>query len=141
MFGYAHLLAQAGLAGGAPLAEQPHRGQDLPGRAVAALQRVVGDERALDRVELAAGREPLDGHHPPAVLRRGEREARVDPPVVDQHGAGAARPAIARALGAGQPELVAQHVEQRRARRRGDPTRLPVDRHRDLGVIEKPSSH
>ena len=52
-----------------------------------------------------------------AVLHDGERQARIDPPAVDQHRAGAALAVIAALLRAGQVEMVAQRVEQGRPRR------------------------
>jgi hypothetical protein len=73
-----------------------------------------------------------------AILKCGEREAGVDPPAVDQDGAGAARTAVARALGARQAELVADDVEQRRTRGHGHAPGLAVDGHRDLDAIGKP---
>ena len=52
-----------------------------------------------------------------AVRLDGEHEARVDAPPVDEHRARAALADEAALLGAGQPEVVAQDVEQRVVRR------------------------
>ena len=57
----------------------------------------------------------LDGHDVVAFVHDGEGEAAVDPPAVDQHGAGAALSMIAAFLGAGQVQVLAQRVEQRGA--------------------------
>ena len=50
-----------------------------------------------------------------ALVHHGEREARVDPPAVDEHGARAALAVVAALLGAGQVEVLAQRIEQRGA--------------------------
>ena len=51
----------------------------------------------------------------PSILHR-QREARVDPLAVDEHGARAAGALVAAFLGAGEPEPLAQQVEQALAR-------------------------
>jgi len=51
-----------------------------------------------------------------AVVGDRQRQARIDPPSVDQDRAGAALAAVAAFLGAGQVESFAQQVEQRDAR-------------------------
>ena len=75
------------------------------------------DERLLQRMQRAVRRQSLDGGDLGAVLHDRQREAGIDPPPVDQHGAGAALAVIAALLGAGQIEMVAQRVEQGRPRR------------------------
>ena len=50
----------------------------------------------------------------PALAARGERDARELRLAVDQHRAGAAFAAVAAALGAGEPQRLAQIVEQQR---------------------------
>ena len=75
------------------------------------------DERLLQRMQRAVRRQALDGGDLGAVLHDRERQAGIDPPPVDQHRAGAALAVIAALLGAGQVEMVAQRVEQRRPRR------------------------
>ena len=57
------------------LLDHPDRRAELAGRAVAALEGVVLDERGLQRVQLVAVGEPLDGRDLRAVVRDGEREA------------------------------------------------------------------
>ena len=104
-----------GLAG-VHLGEHPDRRAQLAGRAVAALERVVLDERLLQRMQLVVVREPLDGRHLGAIVRDREREACVRPAPVDQHGAGAALAVIAALLRAREAQVLAQQVEQRRAR-------------------------
>ena len=99
------------------LGDQAGGRTDLSRRAVAALERVVIDERLLQRMQRAIRRQALDGGHFGAVLHDGEREAGIDPPPVHQHGARAALAVIATLLGAGQVEMVAQRIEQGRPRR------------------------
>ena len=63
-----------------------------------------------------------------AVVADRERQARIDPPAVDQDRAGAALAAVAALLGAGQVQPLAQEIEQRDARvveARG-PARTPL---------------
>ncbi len=50
-----------------------------------------------------------------AFVHHGERQAGIDPPPVDHHGAGAALAVVAALLGAGQVQVLAQGVEQRGA--------------------------
>src|SRR5438132_13888843 len=88
--------------------------QDLAGRAVSALERVALEERRLDGTQ-ARFREPLDAHDTCSLEGRGEGEAGIDAPAVDEDRAGAALAAIAALLGSGQVQSLAQRVEQRRA--------------------------
>ena len=66
--------------------------------------------------------EALDGLDLGAVEADGEREAGVDPPAVDEDGAGAALAAVAALLGAGERQAVAQQVEE------GHPRVVDLDR-------------
>ena len=50
-----------------------------------------------------------------SLHRDGEQQAGVDPPAVQQHRARAALAVVATLLGAGQPGVLAQRVEQRGA--------------------------
>ena len=119
------------------LVEHADRGAQLPGRAIAALERVVLDERPLQRVQLAVLGESLDRDHLCAVVRDGERQAGVDAAAIEQHGAGAALAVVAALLGAGEPELLAQHVEQGTARIHGERQRLAVDQQLNLGPHDR----
>jgi hypothetical protein len=49
-------------------------------------------------------------------MHNGQRQARIDPPSIDDHGASAALAMIAALLGAGEMQLLAQSIEQRDAR-------------------------
>ena len=113
----AHQLAD--LVGGLRLSLRDHadRGADLARGAVAALKRVVLDERLLQRMQRSSLRQPLDRRDLSAVLHDRERQAGIDPPTVDQHRAGAALPVVAALLCSGQAETIAERVEQRCPRR------------------------
>jgi hypothetical protein len=97
-----------------------------------ALRAVVLDHRRLHRVEPARRRHALDRAHRPAVQLGQEEDAGVDRAVHERavldagegDRAGAAVALVASLLGAGEPPLLAQPVEQRH---RG--TRV-LDRHR-----------
>ena len=90
----------------------------MPGRAEAALEAVVLGERAAARG--AACRPGWPATRPcvtvGAVELRGEHQARAGGLAVDQHGARAADALLAAGVGAGEGQLVAQEVEQQRAR-------------------------
>src|SRR5262249_59961032 len=83
-----------------------------PGRADPALRTAARDQLALHRVEQLAARQALDGGHPAAVALAGGDQARVDRLAVEQHGARAALALATALLGAGQPQVLAQDVEQ-----------------------------
>ena len=78
----------------------------------------VVEERLLERVEPIADRQPLDGRDRGAVRLDAEHQARVDALAVDDDRARAALPDEAALLRAGQPEVVAQDLEQRVVRQR-----------------------
>src|SRR3954469_18977021 len=101
------------LAGGRRIVvEEGGGGEDHPRRAVAALEAAMLHEGLLDRMQGAVARQPLDGGDL-AVARRAERgDARADGLAVDEHGAGAADPGAAAVLGAGQPQVGAEHPEE-----------------------------
>src|SRR5262245_3338727 len=98
----AHLLPHLVVAPGPALVEQRDRAHDLSRGAVAALERIVGDERGLHRVEFVAPGETLDGRDLGALGGDREGQARVDRATVDQHRAGAALAVIATLPGPGQ---------------------------------------
>ena len=94
----------------ARLQERGHR-QQHPGRAEAALEGGVARERVLEAANSSARRDPRpSGRRGPPRPRRGSsRRTRA---AVDEHRARAAHLHLAGALGAGQPEPVAEKVEQ-----------------------------
>src|SRR5690348_2115312 len=105
----AHVFAHLRLVLGMALVHAGDGRHDLPGRAVAALERVVVDEGLLHRVQRRAGRaQPFDRRHVAALRNGGETEAGERALAVDQHGAGAALAVVAALFGAGQPHVLAQ---------------------------------
>ena len=97
---------------GVRLGEHADGRADLSGGAVAALQRVLLDERLLHQVQFVVGGQAFDGGDLPPLDRDGEHQAGVHPPAVDQHGAGATLAVVAALLAAGQPQVIAQGVQQ-----------------------------
>jgi hypothetical protein len=90
------------------------------------------DEGGLHRVQRAIAGEAFDGRDLLALLHDRERQAGVDPAAIGQDGAGAALPEITPLLGAGQPEMLAQRVEQSRARIQFQAVLGAVDPERDV---------
>src|SRR5438876_3996543 len=68
----AHALANPRSIGGASLQEEANRGNNLPGRTIAALKGIVLQKGGLNRVELAPLGETLDRRH--AVARSHGRQ-------------------------------------------------------------------
>src|SRR3954447_23541651 len=94
----AHELGDVLIRRGVALLEQRHRGHDLTGGAIAALERVLFDERALHRVQLAVVGKALDRRHLVALARCGEGETREHPTAVHPDRARAARALVAALL-------------------------------------------
>src|SRR5437016_856888 len=106
------LLPRAGVA----LGDTGGAGHDLPRRAITALERIALDERRLERMEFVALRETLDRRDLAAFDERGERQAGLHALAVHADRAGAALPEAAALLRARQMQMLAQRIEQRRAR-------------------------
>ena len=85
---------------------------ELAGDAEAALDGALVEERLLERAEDPVDGQPLDRRDGGAVSLDREDEAGVDGAPVDEDGARAALADEAALLGAGEPEVVAQDVEQ-----------------------------
>src|SRR5262249_22648275 len=115
----------------APL-PHPRRGDDLPWRAVSALQGVVLDERALEWMQIPVGGEPRGRDDLRTLVRDRKGETAVRPPPVQQDGAGATLPVVTALLGAGDPQTVAQGIQYRRAGVHGQPVLSPVHAERDF---------
>lgn len=114
-------------------------GTDLAGRAVAALETVMFDERLLQRVQPLFPRQPLDGDDVPSRILRREREARHNAFAVGQYRAGAAGALITALLRAVQTERLSQLVEQRNTRVSRRIDRDSVDPNRNVSTAH-PSS-
>ena len=69
-----------------------------------------------------------------ALVHHRQAQAGVDPPPFDDHRAGAALAVVAALLGAGQVQMLAQRIEQRRARIELKRMLVAIDGQRDLGV-------
>jgi hypothetical protein len=75
--------------------------------------------------------EALDGDDRRPVVHHGQGQTGIDPPVVHVHRAGATLAVIAALLGAGEGNVLAQAVEQRRPRVHAKSMILSVDAQRD----------
>ena len=76
---------------------------------------------------ILAARQPLDRGHAAGIALADRDQARVDGLAVEHDGARAALALAAALLGAGQPQVLAQHVEQALHGRRADVAWLSVD--------------
>src|SRR5437764_7976446 len=107
------------------------RGDHHPGRAEAALEAVLLVESLLYGVKLAVLLETFDRRdaHPIGLHR--EYGARLHRPSVQQHGARATVRCVATDMRAGHPEVLAEEVDEQRARLDRDVVGLTVDGHVD----------
>src|SRR5262249_52324008 len=99
---------------GMPLQEVA-RAHQHAGRAEAALQAVLLPEALLQRVERAALCQTLDGLDGAAVGLDGEDGAALHGATVEADGAGAAARRVATDVRTGQPEVLADEVDEQRA--------------------------
>src|SRR5438874_956142 len=106
--------------------EQRLRRHEHPGRAVTALRSALFRERDLKRVQRLACREPLDRRHVAVADECREGETREHRKAVDEDGARAAFAELAAVLRAGEPKLLAKHLEQGVMRIRCDGVRLAL---------------
>ena len=70
------------------------------------------DEGLLDRVEGFRRPQTLDRGDPGVLVHNRQGQAGIDAAAIHQNGAGAALALVAAFLGAGQPQIVPQGVEQ-----------------------------
>jgi hypothetical protein len=94
------------------------------------------DERVLQRMQVVASCEALDGRHLRPFDAHREQQARVRPPPVDEDRARAALAVVAALLRAGQRQVLAQCVEQRRARVDVQRVVGTIDVEREVGVMD-----
>src|SRR5512144_1769283 len=111
--------------------EERRRAHEHPGRAVAALERVVLVERLLERGELAVPRETLDGGDAHTFRLDGQQHAALHGLAVQVHRAGTAVPRVAADMRPGEAEVVAEEVDEEPARRNLvlDLLAVDLDRH------------
>src|SRR4029078_13053045 len=114
------------------LTQQRGRGYQHPRRAVAALESVMLVEGLLQRRQLLALAEPLDGLDARAVRLDGEEHAALDERAVEDHRAGAAVAGVATDVAAGEVEVVAEEMDEELARLDVALVRRPVDGDRDV---------
>jgi len=113
--------------------EQGFGGHDHARRAEPALHGARQHERLLDEMRVRRGAQPFDGDDVGAVKLGDLRQARSDRLAVDDDRARAALPLlVAGLLGARQPELVPEQVEEDDIRIDDDLPGDPVERERDL---------
>src|ERR1700722_13255721 len=99
----------------AKLGRHADRRADLTGRAIAALESVVFDERLLQGMQRAGSAEALDRGDLAALILNGQSEAGIDALAINQNGASAAGPLIAPLLRAEKVQMFAQEIEKRRS--------------------------
>jgi hypothetical protein len=86
------------------------------GRAEAALDTALLEKRRLERVELTAFGQALDGLNRPTSRLEREERAGVHGPAIDQHHASSALGVVTALFGAGQAELASEDGEERAMR-------------------------
>ncbi len=111
--------------------EQFLRGEQHAGRTEAALQRVAPRECLLQVGNLACVRHTFDGLDARAVALHGEREAAAHRDAVEPHRAGAAHALLASDMAAGEAELLAQEIDERRAHLHGFAHLFAIHRERN----------
>src|SRR2546421_3225054 len=132
-----HRRVDIGVRGMRILREQRRGSHDLPRLAVAALRHVFLDPRALHGVRAVLG-QAFDRSHPFAGDGGHGQHAGARRDAVQVDGAGAALGDAAAELGAGEPERVAQHPEERRVGGDVDRFALTVDGEADRGHERRP---
>ncbi len=95
-------------------------------------------EGGLHRMQAGWRPQTFDGCDGLALVHDRKRQARVDAATIDQHGASTALAVVAALLGASEPKVLTQGVEQRSARVEFQGMGLAVDAERhsfDGGVL------
>src|SRR5262249_38719700 len=107
------------------------RGHDHAGRAEPALQPVLLPEALLDGMELTILGEALDGGDVRAVRLHGEERARLHRLAIHEDRAGAALARVAADVRSGQPDRLANVVDEKETGLDFVAVSLAVDRHFD----------
>ena len=111
-----------------------------PRRAEAALHRACRNESLLHLVQPAVIGQPLHRDDLVPLRLRGQHEARADELAVQQHGARAALPLLARVLRSREAELLAERKEQAFALPDVGLMRFAVDAQLDLHTRHRSSA-
>src|SRR5882724_2841368 len=127
-----HRRVDVGVRGMRILREQRRGGHDLPRLAVAALRHVFRDPRPLHRVRAVLG-QAFDRRHALAGDGGHGQHAGARRDAIQVDGASAALGDAAPELGAGEPEGVTQHPEERRVGGDVDRFAFAVDGEADRG--------
>jgi hypothetical protein len=99
-----------------PAVDDIDRGHDHAGGTEAALQAVMLAKRFLHRMQwTAVDRQPFDRPDPVPVRHHRKRGAGFDRLTVEVHHAGAALGGVATDMGAGEPQILAQELHEKRA--------------------------
>src|SRR5215470_7389261 len=104
-------------------------------RAEAALQRMMRDEGALQRMQVVGRAEPFDGADVLALRLYCEHQAGAHRLAINDHRAGAADAMLAADMRAGLPAIVADGIDQRLAWLDPDRVLAAVDGQRDVGLV------
>jgi hypothetical protein len=92
--------------------QQRHRRANLTRGAIPALHSIMANKCGLHWVQDAVFFQALYGHDLIARMHHGERQAAVDALSTDYHRAGAALSLLTTLLRTGQPQMLAQRIEQ-----------------------------
>lgn len=94
------------------------------------------DKSALHRMKLITLCQAFDGRYFVSLVHDRETEATVDPPAIDEHGAGAALSVVAAFFRASKLQMLAQQIEQRRARIDLQGVRCPINLEMKIGHVD-----
>ena len=114
------------------LLQQRHRRHHETRRAEAALERMVLVEGLLDGMQPGVSGQALDRRHRASVGLDGQHRARLHRLPVEQHGARTTRSRVAADVRPLQPQVLAQEVDEQRARLDVRGLLGAVDRNREL---------
>src|SRR5579862_6832256 len=130
-----HVAANLGVARRGIRVEQRLRAHDHAGDAIAALRRLLVEERALQRIRIVHAAQRLDRANRAPAEHRDRRDAREHSLAVDDDRARAALTEAAAELRAVQLQMVPQHVKKRRIGIGVDRVPLIVDDKVDHGDV------
>ena len=115
--------------------QRVHSQHQEAGRTEAALQSVMRDEGALQRMQVVGRAEPLNGPDFPPLRLHGKHQAGARRLIVEDHRAGAADPMLAADMRAGLPAIVTDRIDQGLARLDPDGVVATIDGQRDVDLV------